>query len=157
MDAWLTEKQDGCKETIARQEVMEANPEKLKACHEVTKADMEKIEPNPAMIHPAGEHQEVPKEDAAVMLIRGLRRQCRDWNLASGCHQKQKGRIQASCEFQKRLTIDGRKVSCRARVAWCKRGIVRKDCTMAKVEQASQRVGPSRKNLWKDRTRKQVE
>jgi hypothetical protein len=34
-----------------------------------------------------------------------------------------------------------------AGVAWLRRGIVRRECTRAKVEQATQRVGPFRKNL----------
>jgi hypothetical protein len=82
----------------------------------------------------AGEHKEIPKEETAVMLVRGLRKRYRDWNLAVGRRQKQKGRIEASCESRKRLTIAGRKVSRHARVAWRKRGVVRKNCTRAKVE-----------------------
>jgi hypothetical protein len=35
-----------------------------------------------------------------------------------------------------------------AGVAWLKRGVVRKDCTRAKDERATQRVGPLRKDLW---------
>jgi hypothetical protein len=35
----------------------------------------------------------------------------------------------------------------RAGVAWRKRGIVRKDWTRSKVERATRRVGPFRKNL----------
>jgi hypothetical protein len=33
-------------------------------------------------------------------------------------------------------------------LAWLRRGVVRKDCTRVTVEQATQRVGPLRKNLW---------
>jgi hypothetical protein len=35
-----------------------------------------------------------------------------------------------------------------AGVAWLRRGVIRKDCTRAKVERATQRVEPYRKNLW---------
>jgi hypothetical protein len=34
-----------------------------------------------------------------------------------------------------------------ARVAWLRRGVVRKDCTKAEVERTAQTVGPLRKNL----------
>jgi hypothetical protein len=68
------------------------------------------------MMQSIGEHQEVPKEEAAVMLVGGLRKWCRDWNLATGRCQKLKGKIQASCELRKRLTIAGRKMTCHARV-----------------------------------------
>jgi hypothetical protein len=74
-DARLAEMQDGWKEMKTCQETTEAKPEKLKACHE-------KIEPDPWMMQSVGEHQEVPKEEAAVMLVRGLRKQRRDHNLA---------------------------------------------------------------------------
>jgi hypothetical protein len=50
------------------------------------------------------------------------------------------------------LTFAGKKVSRRTRVAWRKIGIVRKDCTRAKVKRETWRIGPPRKNLWKDRT-----
>jgi hypothetical protein len=48
------------------------------------------------MMQSIGEHQEVSKEEAAVMLVGGLRKWHRDRNLAAGCHHKPKGRIQAS-------------------------------------------------------------
>jgi hypothetical protein len=96
------------------------------------------------MMQSVGEHHEVPKEEATVMPVGGLRKQHRDWNLATGCHQKPKGRIQASCKSWKRLTVAGRKVSRHARVPWGKRGVVRKDCTRAKVEQAAQEEATER-------------
>jgi hypothetical protein len=103
MDTWLTGKQDGRKERTA--------------CYEATRADTEKTEPDPRMMQSIGEHQEVPKEEATVMLVGGLRKQCRDWNLAVGCCQKPKRRIQASHESWKRLTVDGRGVSRCTRMA----------------------------------------
>jgi hypothetical protein len=130
MDACITEKLDGRKE--------------MTACHEATKAGMEKIEPNPGMVQSIGSSKWSSRK-AAVMLVGGLRRQRRDWNLAEGCHQKPKGRIQVSCESWKRSTFTGRKVSHRTRVAWRKIGIIRKDCTRTKVEQTTRRIGPRRK------------
>jgi hypothetical protein len=50
------------------------------------------------------------------------------------------------------MTVTGRRVSRHTRVAWYKRDIIRKDCTRDKVEGATWRIGPPRKNLWKDRT-----
>jgi hypothetical protein len=84
---------------------------------EATEADTEKIEPYPGMIQSIGDHQEVPKEEAAIMLVGGLRKRRRDWNLAARRHQKPKVRIQASCESRKRLTIAYRKMTRHARVA----------------------------------------
>jgi hypothetical protein len=97
MDTWLIEKQDGRKETTA--------------CHEATKADAGRTEPEPGVMQPVEEHQEIPKEEAAVMPVRGLRKRRRDRNLATERRQKPKGRIQASCESRVRLTVAGRKVS----------------------------------------------
>jgi hypothetical protein len=68
------------------------------------------------------------------MPVRGLRKQRGDWNLTAGWHQKPKERIQASCESRKSLTAGSRRMTCCAVEAWLRRGIVRKDCTRAKVE-----------------------
>jgi hypothetical protein len=72
------------------------------------------------------EHQEIPKEEDAVMPVGGLRKRRRDRNLAAGRLQKPKGRIQASCESRRRLTIAGEKMTRCATVAWRKRNIFRK-------------------------------
>jgi hypothetical protein len=72
----------------------QANPEKLKVCQE-------KTEPDPEMMQSIGEHQEIPKEEAAVMPVGGLRKRRRDRNLTAGCRQKPKGRIQARRESRK--------------------------------------------------------
>jgi hypothetical protein len=141
MGTWLAEKQDGQKEMTTCQEATEANPGKLKACqettacHEVTKPETEGTERDPGIMQSIGEHQKVPKKAAAVMPVRGLRKRRRDRNLAVRRRQKPKGRIQASRESRKTLTVAGRKVTRRARVAWHKRGIARKDCTRANVVQ----------------------
>jgi hypothetical protein len=95
------------------------------ACREAREADTEKIQPNPEMMQSIAEHH----EDSQLMPVRGLRKWRGDQNLAAGCHQKPKRRIQASFESRKRLTIAGRKVSLHARVAWRKRNIFRKSRT----------------------------
>jgi hypothetical protein len=72
------------------------------------------------------EHQEIPKEKTTVMPVGRLRKRCRDWNLAAGHRQKPKGRIQASSEFRRILTIAGKKMTRHATVAWRKRNVFRK-------------------------------
>jgi hypothetical protein len=107
MDTWLKENLKACQETTA--------------CREATKANAEKTEPDPGMMQSVRKHQEVPKEDAAVMPVGGLRKRCRDQNLATGRRQKPKERIQASRESRKKLTVTGRKVHSRAREALSER------------------------------------
>jgi hypothetical protein len=119
----------------------------LKACHEAKKAETERNEPDPGMMQSVGKHQEVPKEEAAVIPVTGLRKQRRDQNLAMGRRQKPKGRIWASLVSRKRLTIAGRKLSRRARVAWPKRNIARRDCTRANVVQEAQSARVLRRRL----------
>jgi hypothetical protein len=89
-------------------------------CHEVTVTDLEKTEPKPGMMQSMGEHQEVPKEEAAVMPVGGLKKQRRDRNLAAGHRKKPKKKIQASFESRRRLTVAGRMMTRRAGVAWCR-------------------------------------
>jgi hypothetical protein len=72
---------------------------------------IQKIQPDPRMMQSIAEHQEVPKEEATLMLVGGRRKRCRDQNLATGHRQKPKGRSQASCESQKILTIAGRRMT----------------------------------------------
>jgi hypothetical protein len=75
------------------------------------------------MLQSLGEHQEVPKAEAAVRLVGALRTRRRERILAAERSQKPKVRVQASCESRKRLTVADRKVSRRARMAWRKRGM----------------------------------
>jgi hypothetical protein len=82
-------------------------------------------EPDPGKMLSVEEHQEISKEEAAVMPVEGLRKRGRDRNLAAGCHQKPKGRIQTSCESRRRLTIAG-KTTCRTTAAWRKRNVFKK-------------------------------
>jgi hypothetical protein len=72
----------------------------LRTCQSETAASQEATEtkPDPGTMQSAEEHQEIPKEDAAVMPVGGLRKRRRDRNLAAGRRQKPKRRIQANCE-----------------------------------------------------------
>jgi hypothetical protein len=54
----------------------------------------------------------------------------------------------------KRLTFAGRRMTHCAGVTWLRRGVVRKDCTRAKVEQATPRVRPLGKSLRTHHERK---
>jgi hypothetical protein len=83
------------------------------------------------------EHQEVPKEEAAVMPVGGPRKRRRDKYLAAGHCEKPKGRIQASCESQKQLTVAGRKMTHCVRVAWHRENVIRKDWTRKLVERGA--------------------
>jgi hypothetical protein len=64
-----------------------------------------------------------------------------------GRRQKPKGRIQATCESRKTLTVAGRRMTRCAGVAWLRRGVVRKDYIRAKVERNTRKVRPLRKVL----------
>jgi hypothetical protein len=110
----------------------------MTTCHEEMEAYTEKIQPDPRMMQSVTEHQEVPKEEATLILVGGLRKGRGDWNLAVVCCQKPKGRIQASYESRKRLTIAGRRMTRCAEVAWLRRDVVRMDWIRTKVERATQ-------------------
>jgi hypothetical protein len=146
MDAMITNIKNARKEMTACQEVTVANSEKMEPNleeketvlerHEIPNEEVTvhsqeamKTEPDPGMMQSAEEHQEFPKEDAAVMPVRGLKKRRRDRNLAAGRRQKPKKRIRASCESKRRSAAACRKVSRRARVAWRKRNVVRKIVT----------------------------
>jgi hypothetical protein len=145
MDACVASRRDFREVTMSYQEKMEPNSGKmetvverqkipnveveihsLKACRGETAASQEatETEPDPGTMQSKEEHQEFPKEEATVMPIGGLRKRRWDRNVAAGRRQKPKGRIRASCESSRRLTL--RKVFCRAAVARRKRNIFRK-------------------------------
>jgi hypothetical protein len=86
-------------------------------------------EPDAGMMQYMEEHQEISKEEAAVMPVGGLRKQRRDRNLAAGHRQKPKGRIQASCDSRRRLTVACEKMTRRATVALHKGNVFRKILT----------------------------
>jgi hypothetical protein len=145
MDARIADVKDARKTTTACQEVTGANPDKiatnsgeketvveqqeipneevavhsLRTCRSETAASQEatKTEPDPEKMQSMGGHQEIPKEEAAVMPVGGLRKRHRDWNWAAGRRQKLEGRIQASCESSRRVTVACKKITSRATVA----------------------------------------
>jgi hypothetical protein len=81
----------------------------------------EKTDPNQGMMQSTEEHQEIPKGEAAVMLVGELRKQHRVRNLAAERRQKQKERIRTSCESKRRSTTPAGR--CPAMQKWhCEKG-----------------------------------
>jgi hypothetical protein len=127
VNVWIVDMKDGRKEMTACQGKAEAHLE----CMEPTSVDME----------PEVEHQEVPKEEATVILVGELRKQRRDWNLAAERHPKPKERTRGYCGSWKGVIIASRSMAHCARAAWHKTGVVRKDWTRSKVERTTRRAG----------------
>jgi hypothetical protein len=78
------------------------------------------------MMQSIEEHQEIPKGEAAALPVGELRKRRRVRNLAAEHRQKLKERTRGYCGSRKRVTITGRRMTRRARVAWHKRNIFRK-------------------------------
>jgi hypothetical protein len=88
VDAWIANMNDGRKEMMASQEMVEAHLE-----YEV---------PTSVNMEPEAEHQEVPREDAVVKPVEGWRKQHRAWNMAAECRQKPRERTWGYCGSQKK-------------------------------------------------------
>jgi hypothetical protein len=142
MDAWIAVMRDVQKETMLYQVTMEVYLEcekptsavmmsfqEMTACHEATETDTKKAEPNPGMIQSVEGHQKVPKKETAVMPVGGLKKWRRDKNLAMEHLQTPEERTRGYCGSWRRVA------HC-TRVAWLRRGVIRMDCTRAKVKQA---------------------
>jgi hypothetical protein len=153
-NAWIANIKDARKKTTACQKLTRANPEKnepnsveeeivveqhdilneevavhsLRTCRSETAASQEDTEtkPDSGKMQSVQELQEIPKEDATLMPVGGLRKRRRDQNLVAGRRQKPKRRIQASCESRRRLTVAGKKMTRHATVAWCERNAFRR-------------------------------
>jgi hypothetical protein len=104
-------------------------------------ANLEYKEPTLKKMESRAEHREDPKEHATVNSSGTMKKQHRGWNLATERRQKPKERIHGNCGSHRKLTIAGRMMICCARVAWCKRGIVRRNWIRAKVERGTRRSG----------------
>jgi hypothetical protein len=96
---------------------------------EGTKSDPEQMEPSPEMMQSIGEHQEVPREEATVIPVRGRKRQHRGRKQAAGRRGEPKELTRGDCGSQKKLAAACRKASRRATVAWPKRNVFRKSWT----------------------------
>jgi hypothetical protein len=100
------------------------------ACNGVTET-----EPDPEMMQSIEEHQAIPKEDAAVMPIGGPRKRHRVCNLAAEHRQKMRERTRGNSGSRRKLAGACKKVSCRAKVAWRERNLIRKFRTLEKCGQ----------------------
>jgi hypothetical protein len=94
-----------------------------------THTEAKKIEPNPEMMQPVGEHQDVPREDTAVMSIRGLRKRRRVQKLTAERRLKPKEGTRGFCGSRRRVTVAGRRTSRHVTVACLKRKLFRRSGT----------------------------
>jgi hypothetical protein len=90
------------------------------------------------MMQSTEEHQEIPKGEAAVMLVVEPRKRHRARNLAAEHRQKMRERTQGYCESRRTSAATCRKVSYHAKVAWRKRNLFRN-------VQTQRNCGPSKK------------
>jgi hypothetical protein len=81
------------------------------------------------MMQSIKEHQEIPKEDTAVMPVGEPRKRRRVCNLASGCHQKKKERNREYRGSRRNSAAACKRVSHRAKVAWRKINLFRRTGT----------------------------
>jgi hypothetical protein len=97
------------------------------ACNEATET-----EPDPRMMQSTEEHQEIPKEDAAVMPVGKPRKRSRVCNLAAERRRKRKERTRGNRGPRRKSAAACRKVSRRAKVTWRKRNLFRNVRTLEK-------------------------
>jgi hypothetical protein len=85
-----------------------------KTCRSETGTSQEDTEtkPDPGKMQSVEDHLEISKEEAAVMPV--------------GEPRKRNERTRGNCESRRKLAAACRKVSCHAKVAWCKRNLVRR-------------------------------
>jgi chromosome segregation ATPase len=140
------------KATLATKEDRQEMIQEMRADREQRKADMEEIlakmeermtatqaktdvklkeltEPREEMMQSAEEHQEVPREDAVVIPVRGRKRRHRGQKQAAGRHGEPKEFNRGVCGSRKKLAAACRKASRRATVALRKRNVFRKSWT----------------------------
>jgi hypothetical protein len=86
------------------------------------------------MMQSEEEHQEIPKEEAAVMLVGEPRKWHRVCNLAAECRQKRMERTGGKTGSRRKSAIACRKVSHSAEVAWRKRNLFRNVQALEKRE-----------------------
>jgi hypothetical protein len=116
-------------QTEARLEYEEAASGNINNDRNETTADneaTEKIEKNRGMMQSIEEHQDVPNEDVAVVPVNGLRKRRRGRKSTAGRRGEPKELTRGNCGSRKKLAGACRKVSRHARVAWCKRNLMRR-------------------------------
>jgi hypothetical protein len=82
------------------------------------------------MMQSRGEYQDVPREGAVVMPVKGQKKRCRVQKLAVEHRQKLKEVTQEYCGSRSRVTVATKRTSRHATVAWQKKKkLLRKDRT----------------------------
>jgi hypothetical protein len=99
------------------------------ACQEKTEVRLEEEKPASRELKPAVADEEVPREDAAVMPVGGLRKQCRGQKQATGRREQPKKLHRGICGSREKLAAACRKMSHCATVAWRTRNILRQILT----------------------------
>jgi hypothetical protein len=133
MIAWLAERKDRRKETMACQVTMEA-------C-------LDSKEPNPEDRESEVEHRNAPTEEAAVKSSGAMKKRHRSRHLAAGGRGEPKELTRGDGGSRRKLAAACRKVSRRARMAWRKRIIVTNYWLRGKVGRGTLRVRTLRKRL----------
>jgi hypothetical protein len=111
---------------VTRSELKETIQYEMKAIIQPIRSELDETscniatetDPNPEMTQCKEDHQEIHKEDAAVMPGGGARKRRRVWILVTEFLQKMRERTRGN--------IGSRKVPCRANVAWRTRHLIRK-------------------------------
>jgi hypothetical protein len=91
--------------------------EEMKAYQEATEASLDRKEPTSVETKSVAVHEEVPKEDAAVKPVGGLRKRHRSRNLPAERRQKPKERTEGNCGSRRKLAATRRKITRRTGVA----------------------------------------
>jgi hypothetical protein len=105
--------------------MLDAHRERMMACLGKMEAVTEKTEPDSGMMQSTEEHQEIPKEEATVMLVREPRKKRKH-------RQKKKDRSWGNGGSRRKSATASRKVSRCANVAWRKRNLFRNVQTQSK-------------------------
>jgi hypothetical protein len=121
----------GEKETaVERQEFSnEVAVHSRRTCRSETAASQEnteKTEQEPGTMQSMEEHQEIPKEKVVMKPVKGRKKRHRGRKPAAGRHGEPKELTRGDCGFGRKSAATCRKVSCRAKVAWRKRNLVRR-------------------------------
>jgi hypothetical protein len=105
-------KSDQAKMIAAFKERMDALIANITIDRKETTASQEDTEtkPDPEKMQSVEEHQQIPKEDAAVMPVGGLRKRRRDRNLAAGRRQKPKRKDRETSSRNSQLVTKNKKM-----------------------------------------------
>jgi hypothetical protein len=122
---------------------------------EATEACLESKEPTSVELVFVSEHQEVPKEDAAVKNVRALKKRRGDQHLILRCRVQLKKRTQGNNGSRKKLATTHRGMTCHAIPAPCKgdgsSGTRPGQCwkrNLERMDNQEETLGKTRKDHW---------